>query len=367
MNTEIEEFVKTLPVISPLSLEDWNTQIIYLSAIGFEDRSLSVLNEAIESRCNFDKVIAIEYEPHNRNNRKSDYHDKLNQLCIPAEDRICLVYNRYDPESFVGSFRHVVKNLDRGMTLIVDISAMSKFLIVVLLQELREINERLEIVYAEAKTYHPTKKEYQIKKNELTSETPVFLTTDVYTIVTTNSLSSFIMQGYPLLIIAFPTFNNKEVVAILNEIMPQKLISLVGKPHRKSDLWRIGAVQYINKMIEDHISYEEKEVSTFDYIETIKCLEEIYIEYGDTHRIIIAPTGSKLQSIAVFLFKQMHPDVQIIYPVTKEFAEEYTKGYRALWRIRFDNFYKVIDNLNKYRKLDLRKLKNLIRSLSAKP
>jgi len=64
----------------------------------------------------------------------------------------------------------------------------------------------------------------------------------------------------------------------------------------------------------------------------------------------------------MFLFKQMHPDIQIIYPVTKKFADEYTKKYKALWEISFANLSEYMTELDEYRKEGLAKLRQAIQS-----
>ncbi|MDO9287331.1 MAG: hypothetical protein Q7T83_00915, partial [Thermodesulfovibrionales bacterium] len=109
-------------------------------------------------------------------------------------------------------------------------------------------------------------------------------------------------------------------------------------------------------------SEDRKVISTFAYKETIRLLEEIYVHYKYNRKILVAPTGRKLQSLGIFLFKQMHPDIQIIYPVTKGFANEYTEGSHALWQIAFDNFANWNDMLNDYRRYTVQKLKHLLTS-----
>lgn len=247
---------------------------------------------------------------------------------------------------------------------------MSKLLIVVLLHALRKLPNRVTIAYTEAEIYHPSLNDYNTKKTELDRETenpPVFLTTDIYKIVTTRTLSSVAMQGYPLLMIAFPTFNHRELVALVNDITPQHLILLEGKPHEIYNYWRQEAIRHLNRKIMNEPSSKDefppenrRTISTFDYKETIRILEEIYIYYKYNRKIIVAPTGSKLQSCGIFMFKQMHPDIQIIYPVTKGFANEYTEGSRALWQIIFHNFDNWNNVLNDYRRYALHELKRLL-------
>lgn len=90
-------------------------------------------------------------------------------------------------------------------------------------------------------------------------------------------------------------------------------------------------------------------------------LEGIYQQFHHTHKLLISPTGSKLQTFGVFLFRQMHPDIQLVYPVTRRFASEYTGGCRAIWQISIPCFSDLVRLLDTYRKWSLHKLQETIK------
>lgn len=366
----LDELLNNLPNTECLYVAALPEPMLYIGAVGFEDRAFGVLNETLRVGKKIDHVIGIEYRPYNKKNRIDEFKDTLNKLVLPEANIHWSIYDRYVPDEFIEEIFKIVNFIPGDYNIVVDISAMSKLLIVVLLHGLRELPNRVTIVYTEAKVYHPTPEAYTAKKTELDKETenpPVFLTTDIYDIVTTKSLSSVAMQGFPLLMVAFPTFNHLELFALVNDITPQHLILLDGRPHEGHNYWRQEAIRHLNRKIiqgsfskDDFPPEERKVISTFDYKETIRLLEEIYAHYKYNRKIIVAPTGSKLQSLGIFLFKQMHPDIQIIYPVTKGFANEYTEGSRAFWQIVFDHFSNWNNVLNDYRRYTLRELKRLL-------
>lgn len=368
---KIENLLNQLPLIECMELEKVQSPLVYIGAVGFEDRTFVVLNEALQLGKSFDQVIAIEYEPFDDRNKKEEFEKKLNELKIPNKNVKWEVYDRFKPEEFLKSL-DTIKTIINSSNVIIDISAMSKLLILVLLQGLRDLDVNLTIVYSDAETYHPIENEFEAKKEKYEKETeslPIFLTSNVYDIVTTSSLSAIAMQGYPLMMIAFPTFNYRELTALVNEIMPQHMVLLEGRPREKHNHWRIPAIKWLNRKIlnehftdEDILKEEERIVSTFDYKETIKILEKIYESNKYAKKIVIAPTGSKYQTLGVFFFKQMHPDIQIIYPVTKKFTDRYTDGYNALWKISFPSFSKFVSLLDGYRKNGLVELNSVIQS-----
>jgi hypothetical protein len=259
-----------------------------------------------------------------------------------------VVYDRHDPQSFQNSFPSLFVTIN-SKSILIDISAMSKMLIMLILQLIRKTNRKVIIAYSEATIYHPTIEEFQAKK-ELKGTTD-FLTSDVFRILHVTSLSSSSMQGHPILLIAYPTFNHKEIVALHNELSPNCMLLILGMPHEKHNEWRLEAIKEINSKILDDPDYcrEIMTLSTFDYISNTLKLEEIYQKYKYTHRILLAPTGSKFQTIACFMFKQLHPDVQIVYPATEYFSGDYTDGCKTIWCIPIANFSEFISQLDKYR------------------
>jgi hypothetical protein len=218
-------------------------------------------------------------------------------------------------------------------------------------------------VFSEAQTYYPIKAEFNRQKKKKPENIPEFLTTSIYNIVTTQSLSSSTMQGYPLLMVAFPTFNQKELFALINELSPKTTILVEGKPHDSDNSWRFQAVKWLNGRMNEYV-LKRYAASTFDYKETLEKLEIIYDDFRYSHKVVIAPTGSKLQTFAVFIFKQMHPDIQLVYPVTKKFAQEYTQGARASWQITIPDLSRLTHDLSQFRKKGLSDLEILIKSQS---
>lgn len=364
MDIEIDEYLQQLlPKLEPLSIDEIPADTTFIGAAGFEDRCFSFIEEIEQHDKKLINTIGIEYRPFNNKNRTKEFKDKISNVTL--KNRFWLIYDRFDPEKFCTDFINIKSEVWETANVVIDISGMSKFLIIVILDLLEEYGGNVHIIYSEAKVYHPTTEKFEEIKRSLPESTPTFLTKDVYKIVTTTSLSSIAMQGSPLLAIAFPTFNHKELVALLNELTPQYLIKIEGIPHEQHNYWRLDAIHWINRKIDksfilniDEIIHQN--VTTFDYIELVGILDKIYKKYRYTHKCVIAPTGSKLQTVGVFIFKQMHPEVQIVYPVTKNFAEEYSEGYTKIWHIPIFNFFSFVTKLGQHRRYNVTSLKNKI-------
>jgi len=149
-----------LPKISPLDIKSLLSPLIYIGAAGFEDRALSFLETAVLNKVKIDKAIIIKYEPFEKKNKIEQFTDLLNKLSINSSE---VTFDRYDPQLFSQSISRYLEGLG-NYHILVDISGMSKFLIIILLNSLRNHRNELTIVYTEAKIYHPTKDEFELEK-----------------------------------------------------------------------------------------------------------------------------------------------------------------------------------------------------------
>jgi hypothetical protein len=329
----------SIPIIKPLDDLKLPLSINYIGCAGFEDRATSSLDYMKMNNININKAICIKYKPFNRKNRVKILKNKVENL--GGKIKWCF-YNRYDPENFE-QILPTLLNWNEIDNIVVDISGMSKMLIMILLHNLKMIYKNiLYVLYSEAEIYHPTLQEYnkEMKNSIPKMSIPIFLTSEIYKIITTPSLSSVSMQGYPILLITYPTFNYLELITLHIEISPQKMILIEGEPLNTKDKWRLNAIKEINKTFIDSsdVNSESCVLTTFDHIPNLQYLQELYKKYRYTHKILLSPTGSKLQTIACHIFKQLYPEIQIVYPVTKAFIGEYSEGCRRLWGLDLSSF-----------------------------
>ena len=327
-----------LPKIDPLVCTNLKEPFIYIAAVGFEDRCFAFLKEALNHGIKPLEVIAIEYDPKELPNRKREFLSLLKQLDIRSQNVTWIKYQRTSPDQFEQAIESIKKMCSQYRNTLIDISSMSKLLILQLLQGLRFIQINIRIVYTEAAKYYPLQQEYEQAKSKIRRNIPEFLSSGIHDVVTTYTLSSVAMQGYPTVLIGFPTFNQNLLLAAIEEAAPQVLIIFEGIPHKSENLWRLDAIAELNSAAYRYRSRPSIRVQTFDYIETVGKLEDIYSDYRYTHRVVIAPASSKLQTIGIFFFKHIHPDVHIIYPTPRGFFKLHTEGVEAIWQVSIDRF-----------------------------
>jgi hypothetical protein len=150
------------------------------------------------------------------------------------------------------------------------------------------------------------------------------------------------MQGQPIRLIAFPSFNPTQFAAVTAEIQASVLTIINGVPPRHENVWRKDAIRQLNG-IESIREKEEFETSTLDYRDTLKLLLDLYRKYGSSQKIIVSPTGSKMQSVAVGLVCGFLKDLQVVYPTPQSFPKpsNYTIGIRSVYQLSLATFADV--------------------------
>lgn len=328
------------PCMLPTNTVPLNSGDTLILCAGFEDRSVTALNSAIQSGNNVFSIVLVEYLPYVAEN-------KIDEIIRKCEERQISVYPvLYDRENPAGIGNKLLDILKLGAKRIfVDVSGMSKLLIVQILNILGNppFNfSKITILYTIAQEYPPSKKEVEdaIKKMEDDSlDSGMFLSSGVFELTIVPELSSVSFGGQPIRVVAFPSFNHHQLAALRSEVQASSFTLIHGIPPLKENEWRPEKIKILNR-IKDISSKDDVEVSTLEYNETLESLLDIYNEYGVLERIVVAPTGSKMQTVAVGILRAFMEDIQIVYPTPRLFPKpkEYTKGVRQMYQLQLDSF-----------------------------
>ena len=208
------------------------------------------------------------------------------------------------PEGFEASLRvHLLGN--QAQRVVIDISTMSKLAILLILSVCRELDMEVTILYAEAKTYGPTREEFEkAKENNEIHRPTLQIFTGVHGVVRVSSLASVAMQGQPTAALVFMSFNDALTQVLLNTVCPSRLFLINGRPPVHS--WREEATAWIHDQVrrewdednpvvrtsEGSAPVPRRASSTLDYRETVSLLISLYRQLSATHRVLLAPGGS---------------------------------------------------------------------------
>ena len=302
-----------------------------LACAGFEYRSAETLRRIRGAGKSGFSLGLVSYLPEQPENRERE----LQAISRDADLQITrFVYDRENPAG-IGK---KLKGFTQGFShIFIDISGMSRLLIVQTLAALiSNQNQQVSIIYGEADKYPPSEAEFQ-QPNNIAEPVFSYLSSGIFEIALTPELSSVAMLGEPLRLVAFPSFDPSQLTNLIHELQPAYLELIHGIPPSQENQWRKSAIRELNFSALDGLYRIENEhdASTLDYRETLDKLLEIYAKRNMFDRIVISPTGSKMQAVAVGLFRAALHDVQIVYPTPQVFTtpEEHTLGLRQLYQL----------------------------------
>ena len=321
-------------IVWPQSLEidvlDIQTGDCMLVCAGFEDRSIEVLRRV--SKCEIGDVWlgVVNYKPAYRENKL----DEIRKLGRGAELKTKeFLYDRENPALVGEELAHFASESNR---VVVDISGMSRLLIVQTLVALLSVTSaHVTIIYCEAEEYPPSEDRFRDEQGR-SGVTPSYLSSGIFEIAATPELASISMLGEAIRLIAFPSFDPAQLTNLIQELQPTYVDLIHGLPPAEKNRWRTEAVRTLNSPLFTSLRRKsDHEASTLDYRETLKILVEKYQERSMFDRLVVAPTGSKMQAVAVALFRAVLYDVQVVYPTPQIFPEpdRYTVGARRLYEL----------------------------------
>ena len=318
------------PELKEIYVPDLRKDDCLLVCAGFEDRCLAVLERAHAAEKQGFSIGVVRYLPSYSDNKIDQIMKLANELCPTIRQ---FTYDREKPAGFA----HFIGNFTRNFSRIfVDISGMSRLLIIQLLSELMVRRKyQVRLIYGEAKFYPPSEEivNRNIEEERLSVS---YLSSGIFEIAATPELASVAMLGEPIRLIAFPSFDPAQLTNLVQELQPTYGEFIHGVPPDMSNEWRTNAIRQINnRSISDFSAQNHHCVSTLDYRETIDVILSIYADRSVYDRLVIAPTGSKMQTVGIALLRAVLDDIQIVYPTPQTFIAptEHTVGLRRLFEL----------------------------------
>lgn len=323
--------------VQPLSTEKKRVLII---AEGFETRSLSWIKSQ-PNRKLFEYTVICKYSPSGKNH----FEDMIQEVTMRTNNTpIVIDYNRFDPTVFEQKFAKQISALLKDeYEIAIDISAMSRMLIMIIVNILRENNNGLRIVYTEPKTWKPSEKEYlaAVEDKKKYGSRIALSSIGVFDITKTSRLASVVMQNAPTLLVAFTSSNEQALSALFNEVVPSSALLINAKNRREP--WREEAAIQINQRVMNDFRIYRTSINSFDlldYISVFEFLAEIYRNNCYSKRIIVSPTGGKMHTLSCALIKACCQDIHIEYPTPESYHfDDYSSDeVYAIYEVYFPHF-----------------------------
>ena len=322
------------PHLEMFKMNSLNVGDVLVLCGGFEERALGVLERIIAERKVGLTAVLVEYLPHYNENRSA----QLKALARRAGIRVKQCF--YDRRLPSGGGEKVAELVKGAKRVHIDVSSMSRLLIVQVIVALVQAGLPFSIAYAEATSYPPTEDDFKQRFSALVGETALdFLSSGVFEVAATPELGSVAMVGEATRLVVFPSLEAVQMKNLLQEVQPTYVDLIHGVPPAMENRWRCSAAQRLNAgALKRQTGVTDHETSTLDYRETIKILLQIYANRSMFDRVLVAPTGSKMQAVSVGLVRSVLTDIQIVYPTPQHLkASGYTKGLRRIYQLHIPN------------------------------
>jgi hypothetical protein len=325
-----------MPTVGPAGDIDLMAEDSLVVCAGFEDRSLGVLRSL--TSCVQVTVVLVEYRPYLLGNRLEDCLSECSRLGVAP---IRYVYDRENP---AGAAIDIWSLLAKARGRIhIDLSGMSRLLIVQLLaaSATERRFSRITLLYTEPEQYYPLRDQVQAVESKSAATAIEFLSWGVSEITVVPELSSVALPDQPTHLIAFPSFDAQQLAAVRKDVEPARISIILGTPLPAHGDWRLQAVRDLNCKSSQR-GLREFVTSTYDYRETLNLLLELYSGGQRLDKVVISPTGSKMQTVAVGVLRAFLSDVKVVYPTPRSFATgAYTVGIRRIHQLSLDAFGSV--------------------------
>ena len=361
--TSLTEVLGGLADIVPLDPENalaGTSEDLFICGLGFEPRCIVIPKELERIGYKVRRAVYLKYDTNVNDNKLNlpSLEKCLRNLASSVE----VVNGDSDelPRQLRALLDLATQECESGRPYVtIDISVTANRLIMRCMRVLLEYDICLRIVYSEARIYHPTKEEYDSDPGRWSIDGVLGLEQGVERIIPSVDHPGTSLDPMPDCVILFPSFKQERSRAVISAVDQSlvmspgnKVIWLLGRPHLSENSWRLEAMKTINGIGDDAT---QSEVCTFDYKDTLRVLDRLYIDRNLSYNITVSPLGSKMQALGTAMFCYMHPDVRILLAIPKEYnAARYSVGHEENWRIDFGPLALICDKLREVGTLEIR-------------
>lgn len=347
-----KEAVNSLPDLKPCDqvIETNSKYDLYIGAMGFEKRTTEAIRVLVDRKIHAHTVALLEFDRHYEATeiRRVEYETLIKQLTKGSPHRPInapvSVPDSIFPERLEGLLKAIPQS-EKPIKIIFDCtscpSAIHSQTIAVLLKHHCE----LTILYSEAKEYFPSKEEWESDKVKPRGKRITGPFEGFRFVASPGILQTVGNEEAPILLVLFPTFNTERTDGVMNQIEPAERIWIFGEPHdMEMNSFRVDmAKSFASPIIYPGDKWSP--ISTFDYKKTMLAIGGIYSKNRFKYRMVAMPHGSKMQTLGVNLFANVH-QLSLVFAMPKSYKpDRYSQGCIQVWAIPLGDTEVLIERL----------------------
>ena len=288
---DLDQILSTFSEIKPIDNISYKKDDLFICALGFEERCVVGIKKLESLGYKTRKAIYFRYSAQDDANRKNlvDLKKCLNK--ITDDDFEEFIFDRFQSnESFVEFEKKIesILNHNKNLKITLDITSIANTLITQILYFFITKRINFRIIYTEAKTYHPTEEEFKDYLKQIEEEGVIdqLLGQEIESNIILDGLEGEHHPGCTPILLVFVNFDYYRVQSALDYLDPPDFLFILGIPPKQERAWRLNAQQELF----EHLPIGKKKfkaVTTFDYKDVFKFLENIYEEYEYSQTVFV--------------------------------------------------------------------------------
>ena len=258
---ELSTIVGRLPemhIFNPSIGPVYGPDDLFLCALGFEPRCLTLPKLLAESGYRSERVVFFEYDTNVDQNEVN--RQELTRYLNAISDNVQPL-SLSDPDH-PNELRRILECLSKAAPgenprITFDLSVAANRIVVTTMAILCQAEGHLNVLYSEAATYHPTKSEYEVEPSVWRDEPERGLERGVGDVRPSREFPGLHFDQLPDAIILFPTFKAERSKAVIDFVDPsligaqgEHIYWLVGVPPLPENRWRSDVLREINGLTE---------------------------------------------------------------------------------------------------------------------
>lgn len=200
----------------------------------------------------------------------------------------------------------------------VDVSGQPAYAICMTLKALRthRAGERQIVYYTAAIHYHPSREEYDaISGSDEIELLPQSMALEMSENLSLDSFSGYRSQNARSCLAILAGYEAHRSTGVVEAVNPSLLLLMYGNPGDDTLSWRLDLSRRLHRKFERGRRTATEVVSTLHVNESLAVLERYYDFLIDDYDLIVTPIGSKMHSLAAYLFWERYGEVRLTFPL----------------------------------------------------
>ena len=326
MSSVFEDFPKVRRVET--LVDETKPLDVLILAAGFEDRAFHVLSNGIFSPGCLCVLVRYRNVIGGLDQIASRFLSQAQEKFGPERVTV-LDLSHQDPHGYEDALFSCLARTSPRLGLVgIDVSGMPAYCVCSTLKAVRDLHVSSEqlVFYSAAREYNPSHAEYLRLTSGDRDEIellPRSMALEMAEVLILRSFSGYRSHSARSCLAIFAGYEAHRANGMVEEVNPALLLLMYGRPGDERFAWRLDLSQRLHRKFERQRPTASEVVSTLEVKEALFVLDDYYDKLIDDYDLVVAPIGSKMNSVAAFLFWERYGETRIAFPIPIGYNVDY--------------------------------------------